>query len=339
MSAVPPLAVPTAPLRWGLIGAARIAASALLPAFRAAPGQEVVAVAARDPGRARAFAEMHGVPRWHASYDALLADPAIDAVYIAVTNDRHVPLAEAALAAGKHVLCEKPLALAAAEVERLAAVEAAAGRRVMEAFCYGFQPHVGRLLDLIAGGRLGRLVAADMVFAGPLGDTADFRHVKALGGGALLDLGTYCVDLLRRLVGRDPQAVAAHATLAGEVDETFHGLLDFGDLAASFAVSFAAPRHQRLTLVGTDAVATVDWPIIGRGRRATLTLDGVADLFPETDAYLGMVRHFHAALAGAPLRHGLADALRQARILDALAAAAATGSVVAVGGPRSAGSP
>lgn len=326
------IGAPATPLRWGILGAARIAASALVPAFRAAPNQTAAAVAARDPLRAQTFADDHGIPRWHVNYDALLADPDIDAVYIAVTNDRHVPLAEAALAAGKHVLCEKPLALSATEVERLAAAEARAGRRVMEAFCYGFQPHVERLLGLVAAGRLGRLVSMDMAFCGPLADPGDFRWRKAMGGGALLDLGTYCVDLVRRVVGHDPKAVAAHRVLRGEVDETFRALLDFGEVSAHVACSFAAPRHQRLTVVGTNGIVTVDWPIIGRGRRATLTLDGVAEIFPETDAYLEMVRHFHVAVAGGPLRHGLGDALRQARILDALALAAATRTVQPVEG-------
>lgn len=322
------IGAPPPPLRWGLLGAARIAASALLPAFRAAPNQSVAAIAARDPLRAQTFAQEHGIPRWHVGYDALLADPDIDAVYIAITNDRHVPLAEAALAAGKHVLCEKPLALSAAEVLRLAEAEHASGCRVMEAFCYGFQPHVPRLLGLVAAGRLGRLVSMDMAFCGPLMDPTDFRWSKPLGGGALLDLGTYCVDFVRRVVGHDPHAVAGHRVLRGDVDETFRGLLDFGDVSAHVACSFAAPRHQRLTVVGSEGIVTVDWPIIGRGRRATLTLDGVSEIYPETDAYLEMVRHFHAAVsAGTPLRHGLDDALRQARILDALARAAESGTV------------
>lgn len=322
------IAPPLPPLRWGILGAARIAGSALVPAFSAAPNQRVVTVAARDPLRAQDFAQKHAIPHWHVGYESLLADETVDAVYIAVTNDRHVPLAEAALAAGKHVLCEKPLALNAAEIVRLQAAERASGRRVMEAFCYGFQPHVSRLLGLVAGGRLGRLVSMDMAFCGPLTDPTDFRWSKSMGGGALLDLGTYCVDFVRRVVGHDPRAVAAHRVLRGEVDETFRGLLDFGEVSAHIACSFAAPRHQRLTVVGSDGIITVDWPIIGRGRRATLTLDGVSEIFPETDAYLEMVRHFHAALNDRlPLRHGLDDALRQARILDALALAAKTATV------------
>ena len=169
----------TQPLRWGFLGASRIGRKALAPAMLAA-GQTLVAVGARDLSRARDFADAFAAPRAYGSYAEVIADPEVQAVYIALTNEQHLPWTLAALRAGKHVLCEKPLALNAAEVSAMQQAEAETGSRVMEAYCHIFHPQFARLRSLIAEGAIGRLLALQASFVGLMPED-DFRWQPALG--------------------------------------------------------------------------------------------------------------------------------------------------------------
>jgi D-xylose 1-dehydrogenase (NADP+, D-xylono-1,5-lactone-forming) len=265
-----------------VLGAAHIADKALLPALRAARNAETLAIASRDPGRARAVAEKHGVPRVHDSYDSLLADAEIDAVYIPLTNDQHLPWSLRALAAGKHVLCEKPLAMSSAEAEQMAAAAGAAGRLLMEAFMYRFHP---RQRELVASmeGRTVRHVAATFGFR--LRDPANYRAQPELGGGALMDVGCYCIDVARWLLG---EPVGAHAYMRSQaVDMTVTGVLRFDSGAtASIWASFESPERQSLEVVTDDQVIRVERPF--------------SSMEPE-DPYRVMVEEFSAAaLEGRP---------------------------------------
>ena len=311
-------------LRWGLIGAARIAQSALIPALRAA-GQEVVAVAARDPAKADVFANANGLAA-HTSYEALIADPSLDAVYIALTNDAHLKWTVAALDAGKHVLCEKPLALTAPEVETMRAAEARSGRLVMEAFCHIFHP---RFADIVAGvrdGVLGELVTLEASFTNPLLDDTDFRWQRARGGGAAYDLLGYCTTLATLIVGRQPESVVARQTLHGEVDIATATVLDFGTCFATLQSSFIGARQQRLALIGTGDMLVLDHPIGNKNRELILDLGGTRRTYPPVDPYQLMVEDFVRAVAGeGRLTFDSAASLAQAQLMDRIRRAAAEG--------------
>ena len=315
-------------IRWGFLGASRIGRRALAPSIAAAEGHSLHAVAARDPARARAFADEFGAPLAHDSYAALIADPRIDLVYNALPNDAHLPWTLRALEAGKHVLCEKPLALSAAEVVAMQEAAARTGRFVLEAFSYRFHPQIDRMAAILEAGTIGRVLAAHAAFVATM-EPEDFRWEAALGGGALYDLGCYCVSILRRVAGREPARVAAVAERRGGVDAGMSGMLDFGDgLAAQFSCSFVAAFSQFLTVFGTDGSLMLERPFTSRDRTLRLVLNGEAETFAPMNPYLRMVEHCGAVARGAErLRFPLAESLGQARTLDALFRAAASGSV------------
>jgi xylose dehydrogenase (NAD/NADP) len=311
-------------LRWGLIGAARITRSALIPALRAA-GQDVVAVAARDLAKAEAFAAEHGL-RAHSSYETMIADPSLDAVYIAVTNDAHLKWTVAALDAGKHVLCEKPLALTAGEVETMRGAEARSGKLLMEAFCHIFHPRFADIVAPVRDGALGELVTLEASFTNPLLDETDFRWQRALGGGAAYDLLGYCTTLTTLIVGRQPESVIARETLHGDVDIATAAALDFGSCLATLQSSFIGARQQRLTLIGTDHVLVLDHPIGNKNRELVLELGDTRRAYPPVDPYQLMVEDFVRAVSGqGQLTFDSAASLRQAQLLDRVRRSAAEG--------------
>jgi predicted dehydrogenase len=314
-------------MRWGFLGASRIARAALAPAVLEC-GHSIEAIAARDVQRARDFGDAVAARRAYGDYSALIEDAGIDAVYISLTNEAHIPWAIRALAAGKHVLCEKPLGLAATEISALLAVEASSGRRAMEAFCHLHHPQIARVRALLADGALGEIVATQAVFAIPLRDPSDFRWHATMGGGALLDLGTYCASLLRVLFG-EPRSVSAIQSLRGDVDATFTAQLEFPGLAAQFTCSFVATQTQHLEIVGSAGTLLLDWPISTKGRETSLFLPGGAERFPATDPYVRMVRAFTTMTEGTPdAPFALPWSLANARVLDALRLAANSQAVV-----------
>ncbi len=231
-------------LRIGILGAARIAPAAVVRPGRRLTGVEVVSVAARDPARARQFAERHRLPRTHDSYEALVADPAIDAVYIPLPTGLHGRWTLAAIEAGKHVLCEKPFAANAEEAAAVAG-RAQSGRTVvMEAFHYRYHPLTARLLEILGSGELGPLrhIEASMCF--PLLRRGDIRYDLDLAGGALMDAGCYPVHLVRTLSGREPTVVSARARQASRgVDRAMRAELALGD---------GATATVRTSLLSTD---------------------------------------------------------------------------------------
>ncbi len=308
--------------RWGFLGASRIGRTALAPAIAALPGHTLEAVAARDPVRAIAYAAECGFARAHASYEALLADPGIDAVYITLANDAHLPWTLRALEAGKPVLCEKPLALNTAEVARMAAAEHG-DARVMEAFCHIHHPQMDHARALIANGALGRVIAIQASFGAKITNAHDFRWHASQGGGALLDLGTYCVSAFRVLLGREPVAASTVRQLRGDVDLDTTAQLDFGDgVAAQFTCSFDSARGQSLQVIGTEEKLVLDWPFSTKNRVASLRLGEARTEFPVIDPYQAMVLDFAGAIVtGGPMRDGIDASLRQAEALDMISSA------------------
>ena len=201
------------PVRIGTLGAARITPGALIKPARGVPDAEVVAVAARDPARAEKFARKHGIPKVHATYEDVIADPDVDAIYNPLPNGLHAEWTLAAIAAGKHVLCEKPFTANAAEAESVAKAADGSGLVVMEAFHYRSHPLAQRMHDVVAGGELGAVQHIQTTMCIPLPMFKDIRYRYDLAGGAAMDVGSYTVHQLRLLGGDDPEGISAHARL------------------------------------------------------------------------------------------------------------------------------
>jgi predicted dehydrogenase len=198
------------PLRFGILGAARIAPDALIKAAQNVPDADVVAVAARDPKRAREFADAHSIPRVLATYDDLVNDPELDVIYNPLPNSLHCEWTIAALRAGKHVLCEKPLASNAVEAERMAKAADESGKILGEAFHYRYHPLADRIRALMTDGTLGRLVRVEGDFSVPIPET-NIRFDWGLAGGATMDLGCYPLHMIRYFSGLTPRVVSAKA--------------------------------------------------------------------------------------------------------------------------------
>src|SRR5581483_5411966 len=219
-----------APLRIGILGAARIAPMALVRPARSVPEARVEAVAARDPERARRFAAKHGIARAHDSYDALLADPALDAIYNPLPNGLHCAWTIRALEAGKDVLCEKPIAANADEAAQMAEAARRTGRKLVEAFHWRYHPLAARMLEVLASGELGAVRDVETRFCIPLPMPNDIRYRIELAGGATMDTGCYAIHALRTLAGAEPEVVSARARLLRpEIDRAMAAEMRFAD--------------------------------------------------------------------------------------------------------------
>ena len=250
-------------LRWGIIGPGRIAPR-LVRAVAASARGELVAVASRDRDRAAAFAATHGIAQAFGSYDALLATSDIDVVYISLPNHLHAEWTIRALEAGKHVLCEKPLACTVEDVDAIAAAAERTGRIAVEAFMYLHHPQILRAVELARSGALGRLELVNGTFSFFLTYPDDPRIDPAKGGGSLWDVGCYPVSLARRIAGEEPDRVGAFARFDERgVDRTFIGQLHFpSGLLAQFDCGFAAPDRERVEIVGSGATLVLEVPFV-----------------------------------------------------------------------------
>jgi predicted dehydrogenase len=218
------------PLRIGILGAARIAPMAIIRPAKAVPGVAVTAVAARDRARAQSFATRHGIPRVLDSYAALVADPEIDAIYNPLPNSLHCEWSIRALEAGKHVLCEKPLASNAAEAERMVIAAAGSGRSLVEAFHYRYHPLARRMKEIVDSGELGAIRHIEAHMCIPLVRPGDIRYRLDLAGGATMDVGCYAISLIRYLAGAEPEVLRASARLSSpNVDRRMEADFRFAD--------------------------------------------------------------------------------------------------------------
>ena len=320
-------------LGWGLLGTARIN-RALIPAIRAGARSRLIGVASRDRDRADAYAREWEIPRAFGSYDAMLAHPEIDVVYVPLPNHLHVPWTVAAARAGKHVLCEKPLALDPLGVDQI--VEAATSNRVVvaEAFMYRHHAQTDRVRSLVADGALGTLRFVRGSFSFPLTREGGVRLVPEWGGGSLWDVGCYPVSYARLVAGQPPVSVTGCAEKGPTgVDVAFAGVLRFeGGVLAAFDCGFQSVFRTSMELVGTEAALEVPVPF-KPGVRETLRLvrDGsVQTLEVEGDAlYSGEVADLERAiLDGAPPAISLADSRANVATLAALHQSAAEGRSV-----------
>lgn len=328
-------------VRWGVMSTANIGRAAVNPAIQASSNGTLDAVASRDGDRARAFAHAHGIPRAHGSYEALLADDAIDAVYIPLPNSLHLEWTLRAVEAGKHVLCEKPLALTEAECCTMDVAARENGVVLMEAFMYRFHPRSAAVVAAVRAGRLGALHAIRSSFTFRLTNPDNIRLDPALGGGALLDVGCYCVNVSRTVAGSEPHTVQATARWTDrDVDDALAGMLHFdGDVVAHFDCSLAAERCERYEVAGTDGYFDVPAAFLpGTGDVEYTEVRGregaEAHRFDGADEYRLMVEHFaDCVLDGATPRYPATEAALNMRVIEALyRSARAGGAPVVVGG-------
>jgi predicted dehydrogenase len=289
---------------WGVLGAAGIATGAVLPAIAASKNGRVVAIASRDPVRARTLADVYRGAKAPHSYEALLADPEVDAVYIPLVNSVHREWTLRALAADKHVLCEKPLAMNASEAEEMAAGAESAGKLLMEAFMYRFHPRTRRFIEALKDPMY---VQASFGFTVKV--TSDFRLQADLGGGALLDVGCYGVSVARWILG-EPSQVLARSRMAGGVDMTTSALLQFpGGRTAAVWASFESPEEQSLTVVARDDVHRLNRPFSSR---------------EEVDEYQVMVESFaESILLDRPAAIPPSESIANMKVLDRIKEATA----------------
>ena len=309
------------PVRWGVIGTGGITQK-FLGGARLTSSARVVAVGSRSGARATSFAAEHGIERVHASYEAFLADPGIEAVYVSLPNALHHEWTMAALSAGKHVLCEKPYSPRPADVE--AAFDAAkrTGRLLTEAFMYRHNPQTARLTELVAAGAIGDLRVIRSTFTYLLLDHDNIRLRPDVEGGALMDVGCYCVSGSRLLGGEPDVVYGQQFTGPTGTDWVFTGSLRFpGDVLATFDCGTSVAGRDELEAIGTEGSLFLDDPWHCRSPVIELRRDGEVErieITPE-DSYRLELENLGAAIRGeAKLLLGREDAVAQARVIEAL---------------------
>ena len=313
-----------------MLGAARITPSALIKPAKDNADVVVAAVAARDGSRARAFAAKHGIARVHESYEALIADPDLDAVYNPLPNGLHGKWTRAALAAGKHVLCEKPFTANAAEAREIADLAAKSDRVVMEAFHYRYHPLALRTEQIIASGELGKLERVEAALCFPLPKFSDIRYNYSLAGGAMMDAGCYAVHMARTFGGSTPEVVSAQAKLRDpQVDRAMTAELRFAEgHTGRVRCSMWSTRLLEITahVVGDRGEVRVFNPVTPQffHRLSIRSPDGKrVERFPRRPSYAYQLDAFAGAvLRGEPVKTTPADAVENMTVIDAIYRAA-----------------
>jgi predicted dehydrogenase len=313
-------------LRWGVIGTANIGRWAVNPAIQASSNGELVAVASRDEVRARQFADQGNIPESCGSYDELLADDGIEAVYIPLPNSLHREWTIKAVEAGKHVLCEKPLAMSEAECMQMSAAAEANGVKLMEAFMYRFHPRTEKVLQMLREGLLGDVRMISSVFTFRLTRPDNIRFDPQLGGGSLMDVGCYCVNLSRTAAGCEPVEVQAIAVQSNSgVDEMMAGSLRFpNDLLATFQCGLNTRRRESYEIGGTEGYLRVaDAFLPGEGDVVIEEHRDNAEAefhpIPGVDEYRNMVEHFaRCVLDDTDPRYPATEAALNMRTIEAL---------------------
>lgn len=323
-------------LRWGLLSTARIN-RALIPPLKASPRNQVSAVASRDLAKAQAYAREWNIPRALGSYEALLADPEIDVIYVSLPNHLHVAWAIRALEAGKHVLCEKPLAIRPGDVEALEAAAQRTGRIAMEAFMYRHHPQTLRVGELVRDGVIGAVQLVRGAFTFTLTRENDVRLNAAWGGGSLWDVGCYPVSYARYVIGAEPIEVFGQQFVGRRgIDESFVGQMRFpGDAFAQFDCGFRSPYRAGMEIIGSEGVIALPEPF-KPGLNSSLELRRGDQLetinIPGQELYLGEVENMaDAILNGAAPRISLADSRANVATLLALYQSAREGRPIRLG--------
>jgi len=250
-------------VRWGVLSSAKIGLEKVIPAMQKGEYCEITAMASQNLERGKAAAAQLGIPQAYGSYEELLADDNIDAVYIPLPNHLHVPWTKKALEAGKHVLCEKPIGLNTAEAEDLlACAKKHSQLKVMEAFMYRHHPQWLKAQQLVNEGKIGNLLNIHSFFSYYNADPANIRNMAEIGGGGLMDIGCYCISLARFIFNSEPQRVLGKMEYDPEfkTDRLCSGLLDFGDQSSTFTCSTQLTSYQRVNIFGTEGRIEIEIP-------------------------------------------------------------------------------
>jgi predicted dehydrogenase len=316
----------TKKVNWGILGCAGIAERALIPAIAGSTNGRLYGIASRDPHRAADWAKRFGFERAYGGYAELIADPAVDAVYNPLPNHLHAPWSLRAVRAGKHVLCEKPMAMNAGEVREMAAAASASGVLLMEAFMYKFHPQIEKTLELIARGEVGgvRTVHSSFTFLFKSG-RQDYRWFPEMGGGSLYDVGCYTTSVARLVFGEEPVSVFARARFDADsgVDIAAHALLEFpGGRFAHCDSAFDTQFQSRLLVAGDRGSIGLDRAFSAKQHDAEMRVvrgdEAETIRIPAANMFARMVEHFgEGVLEGTPLRYPAADAERNMRVIDA----------------------
>ncbi len=326
-------------VNWGILSTALIGREKVIPAMQKGAVSRVLAIASRDQATAEATAKSLGIPRAYGSYEALLADPDIHAIYNPLPNHLHVPWSIRALEAGKHVLCEKPIGLDTEEAETLLGARDRSGLIVAEAFMVRYTPWWQRVRALVREGRLGRVAAIQTAFCYYLDDPGNIRNMPDIGGGGLMDIGCYAIATARYLFEAEPLRVASviERDPAMGTDRLTSAVVQFPNGHLTFTCSTQLTPHQRVTVMGTKARVEVLIPFNAPPNAPCRILidDGaelggqraVAEDFPVTDQYTVQGDAVSRAILGeAPLEFPLEDAVANMRVIDAVFRAAETGA-------------
>jgi len=312
-------------IRWGVISTANIGRKAMIPALQSLDEAEVLAVASRNDVKARNFADELGIPKAYGDYQEILDDPEIDAVYIPLPNHLHKEWTIRAADAGKHILCEKPLALDADQSLEMIGAAEANSVVLMESFMYRYHPRILSVLEMVRSGAIGTLKTIESGFTFYMHDKDDIRMKPEMGGGALMDVGCYCVNISRLMAGRKPVAVQAQAVWAQTgVDEQLVGILDFGDgLFAHFDCAFNQSSRQQCILAGTDGYLTIS-EVFNPGEKRSVIQEvrggktvQVQD-FDGVNEYALIATDFMGAIAGEQPLYPIQDSVINMQVIQAL---------------------
>ncbi|WP_152044830.1 Gfo/Idh/MocA family protein [Aureimonas psammosilenae] len=321
----------TSKVQWGVFSTAQIGLNAVIPAMLKGEKSTVAALASRDGAKAKAAADRLGIARAYGSYEELLADPEIEAIYNPLPNHLHVPWTIKALEAGKHVLCEKPIAMSAEEAGQLVEASKRTGRLVAEAFMVRHHPQWRRVRELVGQGRIGEVRAIHTVFSYYLTDPENIRNQPEIGGGGLYDIGCYAINTARFVFGAEPSRVVGAFDIdpAMKTDRMLTGIAEFsGSRHLGFTCATQLVPRQAVEVLGTKGRIAIEIPFNApNDRPGRIVIDDGRDLvgggaevveFPVIDQYTLQGDAFSAAVRGeAPLEWGIEDAVLNMRVIDA----------------------
>lgn len=324
-------------IKWGVISTAKIGREHLIPAIQNSRHGSMKAVASRNQQRAIALAEQLHIPTAYGSYEELLADESIDAIYNPLPNHLHAPWTVKAMEAGKHVLCEKPIALDEEEAKALLEKTREFPKlKVMEAFMYRFHPQWKTAKSLIARGEIGDLQSIQSVFTYFNDDPDNIRNKPDIGGGGLMDIGCYCISLSRYLFGGEPDSVIGEVDIAPDfgVDRKTSGILRFGGKTSTFTCSTQIHNYQRVLILGTDGMIEIEIPfnapsnkpvniyLSKNGNRETIEFEAVDQYRLQVDAFCTSILNKTAVPTS------LEDAVANMKVIDAIFESGKSGKVV-----------
>jgi predicted dehydrogenase len=313
-------------VRWGILSTARIGTGKVIPAIQAGEFCEVTAIASRNKEQAESVAVQLNIPVAYGSYEALLNDPNINAVYIPLPNHLHVEWSIKAMQAGKHVLCEKPIGLSVAEAEKLlAAAKQYPQLKIMEAFVYRFNPQWILAKKMVDEGKIGKLETIQSFFSFTTLDPADIRNQKEMGGGGIMDIGCYCISLSRFLFEREPIGILGKAAFDPDwgIDRIASGIIDFGTGTSTFTCSTQLTPYQRVNIIGLQGRIEIEVPFNAPPDKPNRMWLHMADdskeiLFPVADQYTFEADAFaKAILNNEPVPTPLEDAVNNMKVIEA----------------------